>query len=314
LEEAVGTQEVVTLELGQASADREGKEFELNRNRELYDQIMRRRRDLEMEMDLTPRVRVQYWADVADIEDKRGKYSAAVIFLALGCGVGLAVIRDRMDKTLQTLDDLSREIDLPVIGTTTSSRTVKPAAFAEHLAGDYQTIRTNLALLTSGGMPKKLAVSSPGMREGKTTFAVNLATSLAKAGKKVLLIDGDLRKPDIASMLSILNGSVGLQDVLLGGDFSKAIHVVSASGLHVLAASARNPIDADRGYAAGAGVPGRPGVGQAYGRRCPGQLCRSDDRAGLEGGQGAFHSHSGARPRCRVEQRAGRTQSEPQPL
>ena len=93
-------------------------------------------------------------------------------------------------------------------------------------------------------MPKKLAVSSAGMREGKTTFAVNLATSLAKSGKKVLLIDGDLRKPDIGYMLGILNGSTGLQDVLLGGNPNDAIHMVASSGLHVLVANPRNLADA----------------------------------------------------------------------
>jgi capsular exopolysaccharide synthesis family protein len=92
-------------------------------------------------------------------------------------------------------------------------------------------------------MPRKLVVSSPAMREGKTTFAVNLATSLAKSGKKVLLIDGDLRKPDVRYMLKISNGALGVQDVLLGEDPSQAIVSVPESGLHVLPANSRNLTD-----------------------------------------------------------------------
>jgi succinoglycan biosynthesis transport protein ExoP len=215
-------------------------------NQQLYDQILRRINDIKMEikMEMRRTIRQMGQPEIASIEDKRLKYTAVVVFLALGCGLGLAILRDRMDKTLQSPEDLTRQLDLPVIGTTTSSRTVKAALFPEHLAGDYQTIRTNLSLLTAGGMPRKLAVSSAGMGEGKTTFAVNLATSLAKSGKRVLLIDGDLRKPDIGFMLGIRNGSTGLQDVLLGGNPQDSIHVVPSSGLHVLVANPRNLADA----------------------------------------------------------------------
>lgn len=248
LREALKMQETTTQEVGRASAELQSLQYDLGVNQEMHDQIMRRINDLDLESkrkdSLGPRIQAVGDPEITSIEDKRAKYSAVAVLLALACGFGLAILRDRTDKTLQSPDDLARQTDLPVIGTTTSSRTIKPALFAEHLASDYQTIRTNLSLLTAGGMPKKLAVSSAGMREGKTTFAVNLATSLAKSGKKVLLVDGDLRKPDIGSMLGILNGSTGLQDVLLGGNPSDSIHLVAASGLHVLVANPRNLADA----------------------------------------------------------------------
>jgi succinoglycan biosynthesis transport protein ExoP len=244
LAEALTSQETTTKEVGKASVNLQDLQFDLGVNQQLHEQIVRRINDIEMERQRGTRIQTPGDPEIASIEDKRAKYSAVVVFLALGCGFGLAILRDRMDKTLQSPDDVTRQLDLPVIGTTTSSRTVKAALFAEHLASDYQTIRTNLSLLTVGGMPKKLAVSSAGTREGKTTFAVNLATSLAKSGKKVLLVDGDLRKPDIGYMLGILNGSAGLQDVLLGGNPNDAIHLVASSGLHVLLANPRNLADA----------------------------------------------------------------------
>ena len=261
--------------------------------------------------------------------------ATAAVVGALACGFGLAFLRDRMDKTLQTPEDVTRQLDLPVLGTTTSSRTLKPALFAEQIAGDYQTIRTNLGLLYDGGLPRKLVVSSAGTREGKTTFAVNLATSLAKSGKKVLLIDGDLRKPDVGQMLNVPKDTGYLQDVLLGDDPSSMVYVLPSSGLHVLAANPRHMADPyelltssmaaeqierlAREYdhhrhrqPAGAGLPGCPGLGQAGGRRGPDQLRRPDDGPRSQGSQGTIRPWSGPRPGGRSEQRPRR--SEPVPL
>lgn len=243
LREVLNNQDVKTRQVGQTNMDIQDFQFRLDLDREFYDQVSRRVKTMEMERQQRPRITVASRADVVSTEDRRPKLTAAVVFGAMALGFGLALMTDRMDKTLQTPDDVTRYLGLPVLGTTTSSRTVKPAEFAERIAGDYQTIRTNLRLLANGGMPQKLAVSSPGMREGKTTFAVNLATSLAKSGKKVLLIDGDLRKPDVRYMLKMSNGTAGVQEVLLGEDPSNAIISLPESGLHVLAANSHSLAD-----------------------------------------------------------------------
>ena len=243
IREAVDKQDTQTRQVGRVNLDIQDYQFQVTVDQELYDTLSRRIKVLEMEQQRPARIETAYWADVAETRDRRVQLATAAVIGALACGFGLAFLRDKMDKTLQTADDITRYLHLPIVGTTTSSHTLKPALFAEQIAGDYQTIRANLGLLNEGGMPRKLVVSSAGTREGKTTFAVNLATSLAKSGKKVLLIDGDLRKPDVERMLNVPKGSGYLQDVLLGADPSSTAYVLPSSGLHVLAANPRHTAD-----------------------------------------------------------------------
>jgi len=244
LQDVLGVEDTQTVQLGRTQLDIEDLKFQSDFDQQQYEAVCRRIRELEMERKSPARVYVAFQADISGLSDKRAKYSAALVFFALASGCGLAFLRDKADKSLRTPDDVAKRIGIRIIGTTTSLYKVKPAIFAEQIAGDYQTIRANLGLLNSEGMPKKVAVTSPGMREGKTTFAVNLATSISRSGKKVLLIDGDMRKPDIAHLLNLPRNSQGLEDVLQGAESDQIICSVPSTGFDVLASHSHDGVNA----------------------------------------------------------------------
>ena len=102
-------------------------------------------------------------------------------------------------------------------------------------------LRTNLQFLDLEQQPRSLVITSAVPGEGKTVTSANLAVALAQAGRKVLLVDGDLRRPRVAGLLD-LDGAIGLTSVLVGTTpLEDAIQVHEASGLNFLASGPKPP-------------------------------------------------------------------------
>jgi polysaccharide biosynthesis transport protein len=152
------------------------------------------------------------------------KAREAVIGGVLGLLLGLiaAFVRDSMDRRLRKPSDFESAFELPVIGHV-RKQSLGRVAYASNGAGavdrldleSFRILRRNVEFLDPERAPKVVLVTSAVAEEGKTTVASSLAFVLAAAGKKALLVDCDLRRPDLAGRVKV-ELSPGLSEYLAG--------------------------------------------------------------------------------------------------
>ncbi|MFV9426233.1 polysaccharide biosynthesis tyrosine autokinase [Microbacterium sp. S1037] len=140
--------------------------------------------------------------------------------IGLAVGLGTAALRSRLDNRVRTPRDAEQITGAPGIGAIAFDTKAKDRPLIVHAdplsprAESFRALRTNLQFLDMGGR-SSFVVTSSVPSEGKSTTTINLAIALADAGKRVALLDTDLRKPKVAEYLSI-EGGAGLTDVLIG--------------------------------------------------------------------------------------------------
>ncbi|HWC10644.1 MAG TPA: polysaccharide biosynthesis tyrosine autokinase, partial [Acidimicrobiales bacterium] len=181
--------------------------------------------------------------------------------LGLFLGVALALLRERANDSLRTVDDVEEAArPLPVLAlipvdaaTERASRRATsrrgaaidapyPVVAADPTAAAaeaYRTLRAALLFSSSNDDMRSILVTSSVAAEGKTTTAANLAMTLARSGSKVLLVDADLRRPSLHRLFT-LDNEKGLTSVLLGhvppADAPIPIDVLGPGALDVLVA------------------------------------------------------------------------------
>ncbi|QNN54019.1 polysaccharide biosynthesis tyrosine autokinase [Nocardioides mesophilus] len=173
------------------------------------------------------------------------------LVLGLLLGLGLAVLRELLDTSVKGPADIAEITETPVLGGILFDSQAPKRPLLTQLDSHsprveaFRILRTNLQFVDVDQDKKVIVFTSSVPGEGKTSTATNIALALHTAGQRTLLIDADMRRPQLAKLFD-LEPAVGLTTVLLGRiDLADAIQVHADSGLAVLASGNLPPNPAE---------------------------------------------------------------------
>ena len=224
---------------------------DVDTNRTLYDQLLERQREVSTTAGVTLN-------NISVLDEasppSQPTWPKTKLFLVLGVllgmigGAGIAIARELMDDRVDGPDELGRKLFLTSLGEIPLVRHLEPEAAIcsldepdSPLAAGYAACRTALQFSTKDGLPQQLVVTSSDAGEGKTISALGVARSLASAGKRVLLVEADLRNGKLSEWMD-LKDSPGLSNVLTEqANFEDAIQESVLPNLDIIVAGPQPP-------------------------------------------------------------------------
>ena len=230
---------------------------EVDNSRDLYEMLLERHKTIELAGKLDTSNIAVHESARAPKQQARPRLPLNLAFgmiLGLFLGLGGAMGLDRLDHTVRDEQELEDRLGLTVVGEIPSVDTEKlrpldgePPLLAGQAPVDlfvrrrtnsqyaeaFRGLRTNLLFAAPAGKLRSIVVTSPGVREGKTSVATNLALTLADAGKRVMVVDTDLRRPRVHKVFGLPNDR-GLTEVLAGAATLTDVVHAAEDNLHVL--------------------------------------------------------------------------------
>ena len=221
-------------------------------NRELYNALLQRYKEIGVAGAVeNNNVAV---VDAAKLPDRPSSPRLSVnllLFMLAGgvIGAAIAAVLEQIDEGVTDPAEFEEKFGLPLLGVAPKLKSEAPLeALKDRRSGlveAYLALEANLELSTAQGTPKSLAVISTRPREGKSTTTIALAQTLARARRRVVLVDADLRSPSIHSAFGLKN-IAGVSNLLSGSDDIEAVlHATEFEGLSVITAGPQPPNAAD---------------------------------------------------------------------
>lgn len=167
---------------------------------------------------------------------------ALAFFLGLFSGTGLAFFLEYLDNTLKNSEEAERYLELPCLGSIPNIRAkeevdkdkvvlIEPKS---NIAEAYRTLRTSILFSSANNSLKSLLITSAEPQAGKTVTVANLAITMAQSNARILLVDADLRRPQIHKVFNIKK-SLGLSNFLVGkADLNSIIRDTEIPNLKVI--------------------------------------------------------------------------------
>jgi len=253
-------------------------------DKQLYEGLLRQMNEAGISSKLDePSTRVVESALVPEVSIRpRVAYNLVLgAFAGLSLAIGFVFFQEHIQDTFQTEDELQMHLHLPLLAVVPAApirnlidpawnfsarntarladsgnfstnidpenwfRLDRDGANYFELSESIRNLRTSLLFPQNGVFPHSILVSSAVPAEGKSTISANLSVALAQLGKRVLSIDGDLRRPSVHRIFSLAN-STGLSEYLQGeGDWHSVIRPSGVPGLHVIVSGNRpvNPAE-----------------------------------------------------------------------
>ncbi len=247
-----GAKALISVEL-----EDEARVRELARHEDLYNSVVERLRDINMQQDSSALIQEEIAApEIGEKVSPKGSIAAAIAVLTTMLAAGATIlVAELRDEKIRSTNDLEAIYQTRVLGqipdfeanvesrrqmrkSARSKSSLSPQLFTYHepqsrISEVFRGMRTQL-LFDLSGTNRLLAVTSPNQGDGKSTVTANLAISLAKTSKTVLLIDGDMRRPSVHKLFGKDN-KFGLADVLQGkGDLADAMIETECSTLTLM--------------------------------------------------------------------------------
>lgn len=225
---------------------------EVDTNRELYDGLLQRYK----EIGVAGGVGVNN-ISIVDSAERPVRPSSPrmminlLLSLLIGIGLGglIAVLLEQLSDSFDDPAEIPEALGAPLLGTVPKAVDADPLILLadpkESMTEAYMSLRTSLSFATEHGFPRSLAITSSKPAEGKSTTSFAIANSLARADRRVVLIDADMRSPSLHRMLDV-DGSTGLSNYLSGdNNIESMLRRSGRSELLLLPAGPQPPNSAD---------------------------------------------------------------------